>query len=104
MYDSVFAHWKENNISSYLFKFLMVKSFSLYLTLQLEFNDARTLFELRPDIYAPEKIKDFHVANQQFRYRLAQRKSLASLWQERSTNNKYLLIFKTSYSSESFSF
>ena len=104
MYDSVFAHWKENNISSYLFKFLMVKSFSLYLTLQLEFNDARTLFELRPDISAPEKIKDFHVANQQFRYRLAQRKSLASLWQERSTNNKYLLIFKTSYSSESFSF
>ena len=56
MYDSVFAHWKENNISSYLFKFLMVKSFSLYLTLQLEFNDARTLFELHPDIYNKQQI------------------------------------------------
>jgi len=27
MYDSVFAHWKENNISIILFKFLMVNLF-----------------------------------------------------------------------------
>ena len=43
MYDSVFAHWKENNISICLFKFFN-GSFSI---LRLEFNDATTLFELR---------------------------------------------------------
>ena len=58
MYDSVCisAHWKENNISICLFKFLMVESFSLYLILQLEFNDARTLFELHPDIFYKQQI------------------------------------------------
>ena len=68
MYDSVFAHWKENNISIILFKFLMVKSFSI-LRLELWCNNF-----------------------------------CLSLVETSFTNNKYLLIFKTSYSSESFSF
>ena len=38
MYDSVFTHWKENNISICLFKFLMVKSFSI-LRLELWCNN-----------------------------------------------------------------
>ena len=60
MYDSVFAHWKENNISICLFKFLMVESFSLYLTLQLEYDVARTLFELHPDnLYKQQVPVDF---------------------------------------------
>ena len=46
MYDSVFAHWKENNISICLFKFLMVKSVSYF---GLNIYVARTLFELRSD-------------------------------------------------------
>ena len=68
MYDSVFAHWKENNISIYLFKFLMVNLF-LYFGLNLTMQG----------LYL-------------------------SFIQTSITNNKYLLIFKTSYSSESFSF
>ena len=42
MYDSVFAHWKENNISICLFKFFNGEIFFVVLTLQLEyiFNDA----------------------------------------------------------------
>ena len=63
MYDSVFTHWKENNISIILFKFLMVESFSLYLTLQLEFNVARTFFELHPDNFYKQQIPvDFVVS------------------------------------------
>ena len=49
MYDSVFAHWKENNISIFLFKFFN-GSFSLCFIASLEFiYVARTLFELRPN-------------------------------------------------------
>ena len=40
------AHWKENNISICLFKFLMVKSVSYF---GLNIYVARTLFELRSD-------------------------------------------------------
>ena len=68
MYDSVFAHWEQDIISIHLFKFLMVKSFSI-LRLELWCNNF-----------------------------------CLSLVETSLTNNKYLLIFKTSYSSESFSF
>ena len=56
MYDSVFAHWKENNISICLFKFFNGGIFFVALTLQLEFNDARTFFELHPDISYKQQV------------------------------------------------
>ena len=34
----------------------MVESFSLYLTLQLEYDVARTLFELRPDNFYKQQV------------------------------------------------
>ena len=67
MYDSVFAHWKENNISIILFKF---------------FNGSFSILRLE----------------------LMMQGLYLSFIQTSFTNNKYLLIFKTSYSSESFSF
>ena len=62
MYDSVFAHWKENNISIILFKFLMVHIYCFLAS--LEFYDARTFFELHPDISYKQQVPvDFVVSS-----------------------------------------
>ena len=72
MYDSVFAHWKENNISIFLFKFFLMVLFHYASLLVLNSSMLQGLY--------------------------------SSFVQTTLTNNKYLLIFKTSYSSEIFSF